>query len=166
VCLQNTLTAHTPGPPSLENISSDDDGGRAAPWQSCHISHARWSEDTMSPIEGTNPALAGEPVSERFQLTLHPFKTDYLPLSYSGNPGVNDESYGGVNWKRLGQYLFTLTSRDRHENQQNNPVYATTDSYEVEMVSLNSTGAVFLYTIEAQGDGVFLVTIVASTIGE
>jgi hypothetical protein len=27
----------------------------------------------------------------------HPFKTDYLPLNYSGNPGVNGVSYRDAN---------------------------------------------------------------------
>jgi hypothetical protein len=39
-------------------------------------------------------------VSRRFLCTS--FKTVYLPLSCSGNPGVNGESYRGANWKRLG----------------------------------------------------------------
>jgi hypothetical protein len=35
----------------------------------------------------------------RFRLT-HPFEIFYLPLNYSGNPGVNDVSYRGANCKR------------------------------------------------------------------
>ena len=48
---------------------------------------------------------AGAPVS--YLTALRPARrpqiaftvdTPYLPLNYSGNPGVNDESYRGANW--------------------------------------------------------------------
>ena len=39
--------------------------------------------------------------SERFRLP--PFKTVYSPLSYSGNPGVTDESYMDAHGKRSAQ---------------------------------------------------------------
>jgi hypothetical protein len=42
-----------------------------------------------------------EEVRGRFPLP-RPCETGCSPLSYSGNPGVNDESYRGANWKRPG----------------------------------------------------------------
>jgi hypothetical protein len=32
---------------------------------------------------------------------VYPFNTVCVPLNYSGNPGVNDESDRGANWKHL-----------------------------------------------------------------
>jgi hypothetical protein len=38
---------------------------------------------------------------------LYPFDTGYLPLNYSGNPGVNGVYYRDVNGKRSGQIVAT-----------------------------------------------------------
>jgi hypothetical protein len=55
-----------------------------------------------------------------------PFKTVYLPLSYIGNPGVNDESYRGVNWKRLGAPGRTsgCTSQPSSKERSLSPAFA------------------------------------------
>ena len=43
-----------------------------------------------------NGAKEAQAVSERFRW-IPPFRTACLPLSHSGNPEANDESYRGVN---------------------------------------------------------------------
>ena len=39
---------------------------------------------------------------------LYPFNAGYLPLNYSGNPGVNGVSYRGVNAKR---WAYSISAR-------------------------------------------------------
>ena len=48
---------------------------------------------------------------QAFPPACYPFETGCLPLSCSGNPGVNDGSHRGANWKRLGQRAATTSSR-------------------------------------------------------
>jgi hypothetical protein len=43
-------------------------------------------------------------------LIPYPFETDWLPLSYSGNPGVNDEPDRGANWNARASLLDGLWS--------------------------------------------------------
>ena len=52
-------------------------------------------------------------------------------------------------------FEFFLTSRDSFGNTQNNPVYAQSDEYLVEFVSLNDTRAEVFQEITPEGNGAF-----------
>ena len=63
-------------------------------------------------------------------------------------------------------FEFFLTSRDSFGNTQNNPVYAQSDEYLVEFVSLNDTRAEVFQEITPEGNGVYRVSLTAQAIGK